>query len=289
MKIRLLALALAPITMVACFPDVVTEVETAPPEPTLAATPTADQQGNNSVDLEGTWGYKTVLTQYVENAFDSTVYDLQTVTSYYVLEHTQGSSETEVIQEAEICLTDLSEVSGSLAILDEGFYVATGVTTQTATLSDTGVGATYVVPESISLRGVNLSSDTGVMPTADDPDTDCDRVEDGYMSSEGVYDYDNNGSQGFTTYVDGAVNANLWTIERLTIGLTGTVFSADSIQGGIDGLLEDVFICSTKPGLVSTAVDIYPEEGYTANFFVMTRMEDGSTCSDVLSQKDSLF
>lgn len=272
-------------------PDAITDVDETLPPATFGATPTQDPDGGTPqpVDFTGTWAYRTQLTQHVENAFDSSVYDVQTVKSYYVLTHEAGASANELIFKAKLCQTDLSEVSGSMTTIDPGFYTNTPVVPYVATLSKRGVGGTYTVEEFTELRGVELDNPMGTLPKAPDTETDCDDVDDTYLADQGVYDYDGDGNQGFTIDVDGAVNATLWAIERLTLGLSGTIYSEDRIEGYTSGLLEDVFICSTKPGLVSTDVDVYPDTEAENNFFQMVRVADGFTCDQVVAQKDDLF
>lgn len=276
----------------ACHPDPITEVdETRPEDPTFAATPTAAEDGSTPepLDISGTWAYKTVMTQRVQNAFDHEVFDLQTVTSYYVLTHTRGDGPTDYTFEAKICRTDLSEVSRSIATISQGFYAATAAVPRRVTLSSAAVRGTYHLEELVEFRGVNLPSPEAPMPKAESDDTNCKKVESDYLASEGVYDYDGDGDPGFTIVVDGDVSADLWAIERLRTEMEGTIFSEDEIRGSIDGLLEDIFICSSKPALVKTDLEVHPVTGPESNFFLMVRQADGLSCTQLLNDKDTIF
>lgn len=292
MKVQLTLACLLAIPAFGCNPDIVTEAdETRNPDQTLAPTPTPNPDGSTPVPLNmtGTFAYKTVMTQEVENAFDSSQYDLQTVKSLHVLVLSGETGSTELTFASKLCSTELSEVSSSLATLTPGFFAAVPVSNYTATLSSLSIGADFELPQYTELRGVNLDDPTDPMPKAADSQTDCDRIEDDYMASEGVYDFDGDGNPGFTIDIDGAVNATLFTIERFTASLEGTVYSQDYIGGDFRAVLEDVFICSTKPSLVSTEVDVIPDDNPASNFFEMVRIPEGSNCAYVTGSEGTIF
>jgi hypothetical protein len=177
----------------------------------------------------------------------------------------------------DLCVTDLSEVSGSQTTLNQGFYDASGPIPYKATV-DAQIGGTFTLPTQIELKGVNLASITDPLPTADDYD-------DGKAD---VYDYDGDGDDGFTITVEGAIDGTIWAVERYTFAFDGTVVDADTITGLISGEIEDAIIY-TSSFLIPDDTDVYPDDVPEHNFFEMKRQADDYTCAKLVADRDTLF
>lgn len=256
------------------------------PDETYAPPTLPPEQVGDVFEVAGTFAYRFVMTQHVENAFDDTVYDVQTVKNYLVLNWEPGANEGEVLHTAQLCLTVLSEVSGSTTTLRQGYYENTPATTYTGSLSSSEIGATFDLPQFVELRGIDLADPLNdPLPRPEEDNNDCDNFE----PPADVFDYDGDGDVGYTVFVDGALDADLWAVERFVFSASGTVYDKDSVSGFVDGYIEDSFICSTKPNIIDPDIDIYPDEEPANNFFEIVRADAGLTCSDLLDNLDVLF
>lgn len=256
------------------------------PDETYAPPTLPPEQVGDLFEVAGTYAYRFVMTQHVENAFDDTVYDVQTVKNYLVLNWEPGPNEGEVLHTAKLCLTVLSEVSGSTTTLRQGYYDNTPATTYTASLSSLEIGATLDIPQLVELRGITLGDPLNdPLPRPEEDNNDCDNFE----PPSDVFDYDGDGDVGYTVFVDGALDADLWAVERFVFSAQGTVYDENYVSGFVEGYIEDSFICSTKPNIIDPDIDIYPDEEPANNFFEIVRAEEGLTCSDLIDDLDVYF
>lgn len=248
------------------------------PTPPPYSTPTPSAEQGNPFTQTGTWAGKYVISQFVENVLsflDPDDFVQQYVVTYSVVKLSPGPEANTLNYVEDNCITVMTEVNGAASELGEGYFIHSPMDEYVINLSSGEIGASFVLPETLSIKGVNLED-----PLNDPLPTDPEDPR--------LVDFDKDGNPGYTVYVSGAANGELYATERYLFSYSGTVVTNDLISGLIDGVVESVFVESTSP-LIPTDTETKADEEPSHNFFEFKRVDDGMTCEQLLTQYPTIF
>lgn len=248
------------------------------PTPESYETPTPSASAGETFSRSGTFAGRFVVSQYVEDVlsiFDTTDYENQTITTYSVVWIEPGESPDTFRFIEDNCISIMTPVAGATSTMDPNYYENTVVEPRIATLSSTEIGATFTIPTSITLKGVEL----------DDPENDALPTE---PDDERLRDFDEDGHPGYTVYITGAATGQLYGSERYVFSYAGTVISENELSGQTTNVVESKFVESTSV-LIPKDTKTYTDPDAARHFFQLLRLDDGATCQDVLDQMDTLF
>lgn len=248
------------------------------PTPEVYETPTPSESQGEPFTTTGTFAGKFVISQYVENVltiFDPNDFEQQYITTYSVVKIRPGSDANTLIYTEDNCTSVMTEVAGATSTLNPEYYENTPVDEMEIHISEPFIGATFDLPETIAVKGANLSDPANeALPT--DPD------------DSRLYDFDEDGHPGYTVHVAGAANGDLYASERFTFAYNGQIVTNDNISGLIANHVEDVFVESTS-ALIPTDTQTKPDDVPEHSFFEFKRADDGLTCAQLIDQASTFF
>lgn len=136
------------------------------------------------------------------------------------------------------------------------------------------VGATFSTSTFWEARGIKLEDiENDQLPefdTEDDPR---------------VWDQDADGYPGMTLSWQGTITGDLYSVQRLSSSLNSEVVDVDHLKGSLDFTSELVIIGAEESQLLYDHETV-PYENGDGNYFRLLRMEPGSSCADVLTEKE---
>lgn len=135
-----------------------------------------------------------------------------------------------------------------------------------AELRDHDGEITFIQERYIEVRGANLDDvSTEALPI--DPD------------DPRVWDQDEDGFPGMTVNVNllGFIKAQIYVVQRVQYELSGTVVSADRVEGIIEWSDEQVVLGATNSLLMADSTG-YPDPDPSKHTFVMIRAQEAWTC-----------
>lgn len=248
------------------------------PTPEVYATPTPSVSQGEPFTTTGTFAGKFVISQYVENVLtvlNPDDYEQQLITTYSVVTIRPGADANTLIYREDNCTSEMTEVAGATSTLNPEYYTNTPVDDWEVAISEPFIGATFNIPETIVIKGANLTNPaTEALPS--DPE------------DPRLYDFDEDGNPGYTVHVSGAATGDLYASERFTFSYSGTIVTDDLISGLIYNEVEDVFVQSTSV-LIPTDTDTKPDDVVEHSFFELKRVADGLTCQQLEDQASTLF
>jgi hypothetical protein len=104
-----------------------------------------------------------------------------------------------------------------------------------------------------------------------------------------IYDIEEDGRVGLTLDVSGLVEGEVYAAQRKKVDLAGVV-TADGVAGYTETTWETVILGNNNPLLDAVdqgGAEQHPERDQ--RWFVEVRVDEGTTCDDVLADKDTLF
>jgi len=243
-------------------------------DPDSYRTPTPSPNDGLTFDLNGQFARKSVISQYVESATGDG-FEQQSVTSYSVVTLREGTDANTAFYSEVDCLTEMTEVSGSLLTLHQGVYSNSPPIEYLATVSSSKVGATFSIASQVEIKGAELEDPwTEALPTTPDDSR--------------VVDFDQDGNPGYTIYVDSLINGTMWATQRYIFAMNGTLAGFDAITGLNDAVLESTRLWSSSV-FIPTDSDTYMDDTPENSFFELIRVADGYTCETLLAEQDALF
>ncbi|MFM7203844.1 MAG: hypothetical protein ACKO6N_23935 [Myxococcota bacterium] len=248
------------------------------PTPPPYSTPTPSAEQGNPFTQTGTWAGKYVISQFVENVLsflDPDDFVQQYIVTYSIVKLSPGPEANTLYYAEDNCITVMTEVNGAKSELGEGYFLNSPLDEYVINLSSDEVGATFTLPETLTTKGVNLED-----PVNDPLPTD--------PKDPRLLDFDQDGNPGYTVYISGAANGELYATERYIFSYIGTVVTDDLISGLIDGVVENTFVESTN-ALIPTDTQTKADEDPSHNFFEFKRVEDGMKCEQLLEQYPQIF
>jgi len=142
-----------------------------------------------------------------------------------------------------------------------------------ATVVETENGYTLSPSTYVMLVGYEaVDGDDAIPSSADDPR---------------VVDADGDGHPGLTMRVEGLASGEMYVVQRVARTLNTERLVGDHHDGEIDWLVERNVLGATS-GRLERSRD-QPRDPDGPNFFVSSRVADGTTCVDILSEPDTHF
>lgn len=96
-----------------------------------------------------------------------------------------------------------------------------------------------------------------------------------------IFDMDDDGEPGITTQVVGAVQGEVYAIQRKVTGLDGATLSVDRVVGRSESRIEILTLGSSVPILVVPDLQV-DETERDRSWFEEVRLDEGADCADVI-------
>jgi len=232
------------------------------PSSTVADTPLPD--------ISGTWAQLQVTTSVVDLPVIGDI--VSTTTAVLVLDIAQSGSNVTVTE--QVCDIDLSSSSKRVrTVFPEAFTRAVSGRKKRARIARDGSVVRFTQKRDYAYLGAKLSR-SGALP--DDPD------------DPRVYDQDKDGHPGVTVRVRGAVDGDIYVVQRSWDEMRGAMTGADRIDGHVKWHTEQSVLGATSIFLKSSP-DSQPHSSPARNYFRTTRLPDGTGCAHALEHREALF
>ena len=221
--------------------------------------------------LSGTWALRVDSATWVDNPYVG-----QAIVNSYVL----GISELHHLDDrveiaTRICRVESEPYGEMTTTFGPGFIGAIPVVQTVADPVLAEAGQPFEPTLRITLIGwVADQAPTDDMLPTDDEDPR-------------VYDADGDGNPGVTLSVSGALNGDLYVVQRSTVRLEGTVESMDRIAGTSRTEIERNTLGATNPVLRAGETTRTPHPNPERSPFEMVRMPFGAGCDDIETMFDA--
>jgi len=237
--------------------------------------PTPAPNQGAPVDLTGTFASRFVMSQYVESPLSAGGEEQQSIETFGMITLTPMLDSPTVLMSKRTCLVSMTEVSGSQASLDPGYYSEPDPGVAYAEVPSATVGGTFSVQDMVDLQGIRLED-----PLNDPLPTDANDTR--------IYDYDGDTFDGYTVKIEGILDGWLHSIGRSVMSMDGTIVTEDFITGLTQPFSETINLESSNP-LIPLDTNYYVDDVPERNFFEMVRLSEDYSCSRLLEERTQLF
>jgi len=201
-----------------------------------------------------------------------------TQTSYVVLQVEIGQEDLSLEMSVGYCFTVIEESSPMAAtVIPDAFMQSIRPAPDTARLQEENGQLTFQQDTHLEIRGAMLDSpETDALPTEpEDPR---------------VFDQDEDGFPGMTVDINllGALEEQIYVVQRFQYSLEGVVVSPDRIEGLITWTDEQVILAATNPMLLAGA-ESQPDPDPNKHVFIMLRAQEAWTCDWLSDHWRELF
>lgn len=231
--------------------------------------------------LEGTFALKTVSATLVHIPVLGD--QLGGGVNYRLVRRTWNPDEGVYEQRSRLCGGFNFEVAGVTTGAPESTYRAVPESTEEIVRVDHARG-TYVAEGHVQLWGIELPDPLGSEFPAN--------LEEAQQAphAERIYDMDDDGDPGITLFVSGAVQGEVWAVQRKTVDLEGLLLGSDRMLGlaknGYESVALGDDIAIYDPDMGSAEAWPDPKESW----FEEVRVDDDADCEVVLrAEADGLI
>jgi hypothetical protein len=240
---------------------------TADGNPLDASPPTLEE-----LDLTGRWAHRTVQTSLTKLPVGGQV-ESRTVTHRITdIEHAGDSATLEV----DVCHSRIDSNTDRIQTrLPDAFIDSIPNSERRATLTTRDGLPHLEASRTCSVRGADLEApSSGSLPTSSDAPT--------------VVDGDGDGHPGVTVSVEGMIEGDLYLVQRGCDSFRGRIISPDRIRGTVDWTTEQKVLESTSMFLGDKPPS-RPHPDDQKSFFEMVRVDQKTTCEDLVESPDTYF
>ncbi len=234
----------------------------------------AQRASSVGLDLSGTWVEWQVLSEFATLPLVGEVVRTSTVTMRVTLDQVGDALDVRWTY----CASEIDNGSAiASTLIPEAFLASLGEVRTVARL-DLGVSPVrFAQPWTTEARGCRLEDpETDPLPTSlDDPR---------------VIDQDGDGKPGLTVQVSalGLVEGEVYVVQRVRTRLTGTVISADRIEGLVEWTTEQVTLAASNPVFLGT-IPSRPDPVLENSAFVLVRIDPAWTCAEIVDRRTELL
>jgi len=228
------------------------------------------------LDLTGVWAARVVNSQCFNGGLAGR--DTVQITTLFRVELAQNGLVVSTMTTP--CSVDLTPFGGNQTTYPAAAITAIMTPGQTSHLSEARIGATYTPDERVSLLGWRAAQ--GQDPkTAMVPEDENDAR---------LVDADNDTHPGVTLTVSGRLSGDIYIANRNIVNITGTVISADRIQGRSNTVQIQHIVASSNRLLGLSSIDATPNPDPASSSYDLIRIPAGpDTCAQIIAQKATLF
>jgi len=190
-----------------------------------------------------------------------------TQTSYVIQQVDIEQDDLSLQMLVSYCFTIIEETSPlSTTEIPDAFMQSILPAPDTARLQEENGEFTFQQDTHLEIRGATLDR-----PETDDLPTEPDDPR--------VIDQDEDGLPGMTVNINllGALEEQIYVVQRFQYELEGVVISPDRIEGLIDWTDEQVILAATNPMLLAGA-ESQPDPDPSKHVFIMLRAQEAWTC-----------
>ncbi|MEM1349970.1 MAG: hypothetical protein AAGI01_15525 [Myxococcota bacterium] len=236
----------------------------------LLAAPALGAADPGAPDLSGRWAQLQVTTSVADLPIIGDV--TSTTTSVLVLDVTQSGS-TLVLTE-QVCSIDLSSTSKRVRTLfPKAFTRAVSGRVKRAHLTRDGSTIRFTQKRDYAFLGAKLKRSGSLPDEPDDPR---------------VFDQDGDGHPGVTVRIRGAVDGDIYVVQRSWDEMYGELLDEDHFDGHVKWKTEQSVLGATSIFLKSSP-DSRAHASPARNYFRTTRLPQGKGCAHALKHRDTLF
>lgn len=238
-------------------------------EPAMTLPP-SDGTPAVGIDLSGSWALKQHSTQNVMAPLVGMQVSETTTIAVIDIVHTG----TTVHAAQTICDMSFSAVAGTTTVWPAAAIAALPVATSEVTLDTVDIGTTYTQSTVGTFGWETMNPATDALP-ADAMDTR-------------IMDVDGDGHPGVTLQLQGFIAGDVYVVARTATDLSGTLVSADRIEGSQVTRSEQKVVGASNPLLMSDVPSIADPDP-AKNTFTMVRLSAPTACGAVMQDSATLF
>jgi hypothetical protein len=246
-------------------------LDTSVPE-VVAADAAGTPETLTGLDLSGTWAQLDVRSALATVPMAGQV--TRTTTSLFLVTLSQAGNLVDVTQR----LCALESDSGTdlvQTVFPDALVASIAEQSFQATLTQEDGLVAYREAPHVDVRGCHLDDEEADdLPTAEDDPR--------------VVDQDGDGRPGITVRITGVVNGDVWLVQRLRSQASGTLRSADRVEGVIAWNDEQHHLGTDNP-LLKDPTPSQPDPVAEHSFFRMVRVPAGSDCAGLIAARDTLL
>lgn len=222
--------------------------------------------------LTGTWAHEFVTTSVSDVPIIGSL--RATTRTLLRLEIVQSGQHAEI--RSQVCSVDVGGGGGVIrTIVPDAFVDSLAEQNVSVTVRSDDGRPTIFGWEHTEVVGAQLVNDEDdTLPTS--------------ASDARVVDADNDGEPGVTIRVRGLVNGEIYLVQRGWSRLRTSRVTGDEIVGNIDWTTEQHIVGATLR-VLQTAPPTWPDPSERRNFFLAVRVDDGTTCDDIIRDDRDLF
>ncbi len=198
--------------------------------------------------------------------------------NFRLVERTWDADAGTYLQSSRLCGGNNFEVAGVTTVVPEDMYRAVPKSTQEVLEMDHETGH-YVSTGHLQLWALKDLPDPYTTPLPADEE---EAMQEPHVSR--IFDVDDDGNPGFTTFVEGAVQGEQYVAQRKTIDFDGITKSEDRVYGFAHNFGEILYLGNNNPLLDRRDEGAsVPHPDPKESWFEEIRIDDGADCDDVMA------
>jgi hypothetical protein len=182
-------------------------------------------------------------------------------------------------QQSQLCGGYNFEVAGVTVTLPESSYRAVPASEEEVVTIEHN-GGTYAMDDHVQLWAIDLPD-----PLNDPLPEDAEEAEEA-PHKDRIYDMDEDDNVGVTSHISGAVEGEVYGIQRKWIVMEGIILGPDRALGFAENSYESIDLGNNNPLLDTRGGSSEPHPDRKESWFEEVRIDDGSDCDDVMSAED---
>jgi hypothetical protein len=236
--------------------------------------PPADQEAGADPappDVGGVWVQKHVTTGVCKVKLIGSI--ISQTTSYKRVEVAQSGDQLEMTEQT--CDMDIRTNRGSVRThVPDALVESMEPVRRSAKLKPRGEGYYLSAPRATKVLGARLDDVGDKLPSK--------------ASDARVFDQDGDGHPGITVNLNGALDADVYLVQRSWDQLWGKLMSNGQFAGRVKWKNEQVSLGSTSR-IVGRLPTIKPHSDANESYFRMVPLDEDLSCDEIARQKDKLF